>query len=415
VKLHIWRYGAGKVADRDTIIGSYEAGRTFLAVLFLRVVSVLLVMVTLQIRPTLPAWMLEWFGRISWPLLAGSLLLLIFHKKAVVLLDKYPWLLYADLLVSVGIIQIGGSWRSSYFGYTITTIILFTLFKGRAGAYFSAFVLILGATVKDPSGGLSSQEVFFVSDWDMRMGAALIYTTTGVILGYFYSLLKKIDTLSRQRISEAQKVSAMEEKTRLALELHDGAKQMVTAMLLMLSPLVKKADTERRDVADGLRWLWRGMNYLQGELNHVMAMLRNEVRIGGEVCLVAEIVKEEVRIAEAMTGFSWSVIAEAGDPAVPGKAKLPLRRFVNEAFMNSWKHSGVTSGTVEIRQDGAEIVITLSDQGKGFVCADSQRSGSMGLKSLESRAGELNGRFFIETAPNEGCRVILILPAYEAR
>ena len=402
------------MADRETIIGSDEAGKTFLAVLVLRVVSVLLVMATLQIRPTLPVWMLEWFGRISWPLLAGSLLLLIFHKKTVVVLDKYPWMLYADLLISVGIIQIGGSWRSSYFGYTITTIILFTLFKGRAGAYFSAFVLIVGATVKDPSGGMSSQEVFFVSDWDMRMGAALIYTTTGVILGYFYSLLKKIDTLSRQRIAEAQKISSIEEKTRLALDLHDGAKQMVTAMLLMLSPLVRKADLAQKDVADGLRWLWRGMNYLQGELNHVMEMLKNEARTGDESCAIAEIVHEEVRIAEAMTGFSWQVVVESADLCISGKAKLPLRRFVNEAFMNSWKHSGVTSGAVEIRRAGAEAVITLSDQGKGFVCATAQHTGSMGLKSLESRARELDGRFFIETAPNEGCRVTLIVPAYEA-
>lgn len=401
------------MADRETIIGSDEAGRTFLAVLVLRVVSVLLVMATLQIRPTLPVWMLEWFGRISWPLLACSLLLLVFHKKAVVLLDKYPWMLYADLLISVGIIQIGGSWRSSYFGYTITTIILFTLFKGRAGAYFSAFILIIGATIKDPSAGMSSQEVFFVSDWDMRMGAALIYTTTGVILGYFYSLLKKIDTLSRQRIAEVQKISAIEEKTRLALELHDGAKQMVTAMLLMLSPLVKKADLAQKDVADGLRWLWRGMNYLQGELNHVMEMLKNEAGTGGEACAIAEIVREEVQIAEAMTGFSWRIIVESADLYISGKAKLPLRRFVNEAFMNSWKHSGVTSGAVEIRRVGGEAVITLSDQGKGFVCSADQHTGSMGLKSLESRARELDGRFFIETAPNEGCRVTLIVPAYE--
>jgi signal transduction histidine kinase len=403
------------VNDRDTIIGSDEANRTFLAVLVLRVVSVLLVIVTLQIRPTLPVWMLEWFGRISWPLLAGSLLLLIFHKKAVILLDKYPWMLYVDLLVSVGIIQIGGSWRSSYFGYTITTIILFTLFKGRAGAYFSAFVLIVGATVKDPSGGLPSQEVFFVSDWDMRMGAALIYTTTGVILGYFHSLLKKIDILSRQRIYEAHKVSAMEEKTRLALELHDGAKQMVTAMLLMLSPLVKKVDTAQEDVADGLRWLWRGMNHLQGELNHVMAMLKNEVRAGGEVCHVVEIVKEEAKIAEAMTGFSWRVVVCSGDLSVSGKAKLALRRFVSEVFMNSWKHSGVTDGTVEIRQSGTEIVIMLSDRGRGFNRAEKSPAGSMGLRSLESRAGELNGRFVIETAPNEGCRVLLFVPAYVAQ
>jgi signal transduction histidine kinase len=403
------------VLDRDTIIGSHEADKTFLAVLILRVVAVLLVMVTLPLRPTLPVWMLEWFGRISWPLLAGSLLLLIFHKKAVVLLDRYPWMLYADLLISVGIIQIGGSWRSSYFGYTITTIILFTLFKGRAGAYLSTFVLIVAATVKDPSGGMSSQEVFFVSDWDMRMGAALIYTTTGVILGYFYTLLQKIDTLSRQRIREAQKVSVMEEKTRLALELHDGAKQMVTAMLLMLSPMVKKADRVQDDVADGLRWLWRGMNYLQGELNHVMEMLKNEATNGSEACYVDEIVKEEVRIAEAMTGFSWKVIVRSADLTIPEQAKLPLRRFVNEAFMNAWKHSGVKDGTIEIVRNAESIVLAIIDEGTGFDSEGNGTAGTTGLMSLRHRSEELKGTLTIETAPEKGCKVILDIPAYEAQ
>jgi signal transduction histidine kinase len=218
--------------NKNTMLGFTETGNIFLAALLYRVVSVILVIFTLPIRTTLPLWIIEWFRLVSYPLLVYSLASLIFYKKAAALLHKYPFILFVDLSIAVGIIQIGGSWRSSYFGYTITTIILFTIFKGRMGAYISALILTIGAIIKDPSGGLPSLEVFFVNDWDMRMGAALIYITAGLILGYFSTLLKKLEILSKTKVEETRKLTAMEEKARLVLELHDGAKQMVTAMLL---------------------------------------------------------------------------------------------------------------------------------------------------------------------------------------
>ncbi len=315
-----------------------------------------------------------------------------------------------QVLISVGIIQIGGSWRSSYFGYTITTIILFTIFKRRIGSYISALVLIVASIIKDPAGGLSSTKIFFVSDWDMRLGAALIYTTAGVILGYFSTLLERLEILSKAKVEETRKLTAMEEKERLVLELHDGAKQMVTAMLLRMNPLIKRIKSSQDEIADELRWFWRGMNYLRSELNQVMDTLKGEDNINKSICNIAKIAEEEVKIAEVMTGFSWKISSESHDIYVPLNGKLPLRRFLSEALMNAWKHSGVTTGTIELKCLGESITVTVCDNGKGFNYSGIKGKETVGLKSLKYRAGELNGELVVETAPNKGCKLILTIP-----
>lgn len=395
----------------NSLLGFTDNSRLLLVTLIYRVVAVVLVILTLPIRPTLPAWMLEWFGRISSPLLLYSLLLLIFHKKAAPLLSRYPRLLYADLLLSAAIISIGGSWRSSYFGYTITTIILFTIFIGRRGAYISALTLTAAAVIKDPSGGLPAMEVFFVSNWDMRMGAALVYITAGVILGYFRTLLEDLEEMSRAKVEESRKRAAMEEKTRLALDLHDGTKQMVNAMILKMNPLIRKLQPSHDEIADELRWLWRGMNYLRSEFDQVMDMLKREKPEDGSSRALFLIAEEEARTVEVMTGFLWQVSSAPREIEVPLRSHLPLRRFLSEAMMNAWKHSGTTNGTITIRSVGASASIIIADQGKGFTHPATKNRGTTGMQSLHHRAQELKGRLVIETAPGEGCKLVLTIPA----
>jgi signal transduction histidine kinase len=399
--------------NKSSKLGFTEVSSILFWTLLYRVVSVVIVIITLPIRSTLPQWMVEWFQRATYPLLLYSLIFLVFYKKTAALLNKYPLILFIDLLISVGIIQIGGSWRSSYFGYTITTIILFTIFKKRTGAYISALVLTIAAIIKDPAGGLPSTEIFFVSDWDMRLGAALIYTTAGVILGYFSTLLERLEILSKAEVEKTRRLTAMEEKARLAMDLHDRSKQMVFAMLLRMNPLIKRIKPFQDEIADELRWFWRGMNYLQSELNQIMDTLKREDNISKSMCNIVTIAEEEVKIAEVMTGFSWKILSEHDDINIPIGCKLPLRRFLSEALMNAWKHSGVTTGTIELKCSGESVTVTVCDNGKGFNFSDIEDKETVGLKSLKYRAGELNGELVVETALNKGCKLILTIPVYK--
>lgn len=396
--------------NQNTRTEFIETSSVFLVTLLYRVIAVILVILTLTIRPTLPPWMLEWFGRISYPLLVYSIVPLIFHRQTAAFLRRFHHVLYFDLAVSLGIIMIGGSWRSSYFGYTITTIILFTIIKGRIGAYIATAVLTIGAIVKDPSGGMSSLAVFFVDDWDMRMGAALIYITAGLILGYFSELLKRFEAMSRAKIEETRKLAAVAERDRMVLELHDGAKQMVNAMLLKMNPLIKKTNNLPAELASELSWLWRGMYYLQSELEQVMDALKGISQGKRSACDIVSVAKEEAKIAGALTGFFWKVIADAQEAGIPRNGKLPLRKLLSEALMNSWKHSGVDEGIIELVSTGDSVVITITDSGRGFDHSQIENSKTLGLKSLRHRAEEMNGTLAIETAPGKGCRLMLTIP-----
>ncbi len=382
----------------------------FFAAFLFRVATVIVVIFTLPIRNALPLWMYSWFQRISYPLLLLSSISLLFHKKLVILLNRYSFLLLLDLSLSIGIIQIGGGWRSSYFGYTVTTIILFSIFRGRRGAYFSSIALIFAAIIKDPAGGLPSLHTFSVSSWDMRLGALFMYLTAGLILGYFSTIVNQMENLARREIVKSRMLASMEEKTRLSLELHDGAKQIVSAILLKMHPMIKHTKLCQDELSDDLRWIWKGMNYLQSELNQVMDTLKKESTEDPSTFLIAALIEEEAKIAEAITGFSWNVLLESHDISLFVNRKLSLRKFLSEALMNAWKHSGVHTGNIALKRAGDSVELSIHNDGKGFDLTNSAFTNTTGLKSLKYRASELNGRLVIDTAPETGCKIFLTIP-----
>ena len=91
--------------------------------------------------------------------------------------------------MAVAILAIGGGWRSSYYFYTLTTLILFTIFLNRTGAWLAAAVFIGAALLKNPAGELPAVATFGATDWDLRLGAALYYLCAGLVLSYFDTML----------------------------------------------------------------------------------------------------------------------------------------------------------------------------------------------------------------------------------
>jgi len=85
--------------------------------------------------------MAEAFQLASYPLCLYTLALLVFRKRLASFLFDHPYFLLVDLLVALGVLQLGGAWRSSYFAYTVTAIMMFTAIDGKRGAYVSALAL----------------------------------------------------------------------------------------------------------------------------------------------------------------------------------------------------------------------------------------------------------------------------------
>jgi signal transduction histidine kinase len=383
----------------------------FTATLIFRVGIVAGIAATAGSRHSLPDWMIGSFLLIAAPLFIYNMVAFLWRKRLESILTQYPWLLMMDLLIAVTILSLGGGWRNSYFMYTLTTIILFTIFLKRQGAWSAAAMCIGAALLKEPGGELPAVATFGVTNWDMRLGAALFYLCAGLILGYFDTLLSRIERLAQMQVIATQQRVAMEEKARLALGLHDGAKQMITALLLRSRGLLRRQEWEETAVRQELEWLWRGMSYLQTELTQLVNTLQGQEQAASFE--LAAIAREEIQLVEALTGCCWTLVtSEEEKTSLSLRQRDGLRPFLSEALMNTWKHSGVAAGTVELKRRHGEVIVIIADRGRGFDPPASASQATLGLQSLRRRARELGGRLELVSRPGEGCRLTLTFPAH---
>jgi signal transduction histidine kinase len=390
----------------ETGLISAERKQTFTAVLVYRLAAVVVVAATAGLRETLPLWMRDWIIYAAIPLFFYNLAAFLWRDKLEQILTQYPRLLVLDMFVSFALLEIGGGWRNSYFVYTLSTLLLFTVFLKRPGVWSAAAVFFVFALIRDPTYGLSGIAVFGYTDWDMRAGAALFYVSAGLIFGYFDTLPNRIERLAQDKIDETERAAKREEGERIALELHDHAKSMITALLIRSRSLLRDEQWDETYLRRELEWLWRGMSYLQTELTQLVKALRGQLPT--ESCDLAAVVHEGIGIVEDMTGCHWVPATKINEETTLSlRQRDTLRSFLFEALMNTWKHSGVSAGTIELTRSSDQIVVVIADQGRGFDLEAANRGATLGLKSLHHRAQELGGQMEIMTSPGQGCRLTL--------
>jgi signal transduction histidine kinase len=99
------------------------------------------------------------------------------------------------------------------------------------------------------------------------------------------------------------------------------------------------------------------------------------------------------------------------------EVELAAYRVVQEALTNVARHAQATRCRVMVRLAGDQVEVTIEDNGVGFdhqmVCAMGLRKG-LGLLGMRERAAQLKGRLAVQSAPGNGTRVTLELPAVTA-
>ncbi len=398
---------------KPDITDSHPTKREFRATVLFRFFLIIIIYFVVDVRENIPEWMYLAFKNIAYPLFVYNGLLFIFYKKIHKLLSKIPLLIIIDLFISIGLMLIGAGWRNSYFGYTLTTIILFTIFTKSKGAWFSTIMLVLVSLIKEPSAAGEDMVSFSVSNMDMRLGAASAYIIAGIIIGYFRYLLDKIRKLSQERIAETRKSAAIEQKMKLALDLHDNIKSKINAIVLVYNPLLKRLFKQESTEQEDLLRLWKWLYYLQSETMRFFISLKSEHSVDNSTFNLVDLVREEISLFSEITRFSWSLELEIQEVLLPVKMKQSLLQFISEGMLNAWKHSGVKQGVIHLeKHTDNTISLSIAEKGKGFTLTDSLLSCYSGIHSLHIRAEEVNGRLEIETAPGVGCRLTLNIPVY---
>jgi signal transduction histidine kinase len=206
--------------------------------------------------------------------------------------------------------------------------------------------------------------------------------------------------------NEAQKVAALEERNRLARELHDSVSQALYGIALGARTARKLLD--RGDPAQLREPLDYVLSLAEAGLTEMRALifdLRPDALVSEG--LVAALEKQAQSI-HARHGIN--VVARlCPEPSAPDKIKEELYRIAREALHNAVKHASPTEIIIEMTCDAQAITVEIVDNGAGFDLHDSF-PGHFGLKSMWERTYKLGGFFDVWSERSKGTRVHARLP-----
>ena len=205
----------------------------------------------------------------------------------------------------------------------------------------------------------------------------------------------------------AQDTAALEERQRLARELHDSVSQALYGIALgsrtARTLLDREGPPER--VAE---WLEYVLSLAEAGLTEMRALifeLRPEsLETEG---LIAAL---EQQAAALRARHEIAVHATLGEePDLPLETKEALYRIALEALHNTVKHARASRADLKLERDARGIALEVSDDGAGFDPSE-DFSGHLGLKSMRERAARLGGTLRVESAPGRGTNIRVQIP-----
>jgi len=202
-----------------------------------------------------------------------------------------------------------------------------------------------------------------------------------------------------QLYEQAQQVAALEERQRLARELHDSVTQSLYGITLYAEAaarLLSVGDTEL--ASDHLREVRQTAQEALREMRLLIFELRPPVL--EQEGLVAAL-ESRLETVEERSGLKTEFVVE-GDGRLPPDAEEGLYRIAQEALNNALKHAQARHITVNLRLEEQAVILEITDDGIGFDTTTAREQGGLGLPGMEERATRLGARLTVKSQPGEG-------------
>jgi two-component system nitrate/nitrite sensor histidine kinase NarX len=241
-----------------------------------------------------------------------------------------------------------------------------------------------------------------------------------VLASEMYNLLPSIGrhlgmAIEKTRLEqEAVNISTMEERTRVANELHDSLAQTLAGLKLQVRVL-DDIIAQGEDPA-----IWSQMERVEGsldeatlELRDLIAQFRGAAGSPGRSTSIDHVINHFKRRSDIDLVFHdrW------GEVEIPPEWERQAARVIQEALANAHKHSKASTLRVLLRRESDSVVeVIIEDDGVGFEKpATSTHPGEhIGLTIMQERAEQIGGELSIDSEPGEGTRVTLRMCLPEA-
>jgi signal transduction histidine kinase len=203
------------------------------------------------------------------------------------------------------------------------------------------------------------------------------------------------------------RLAIVEERTRIGMDLHDGIIQSIFAVGLTLESTKLSLPNNPEDADNLLSYAIDGLNATIRDIRNFILDLRPHRFQGNLEQGLGRLVREFQ--ANTMVAVSLSAQPEALSQ-VPASVARSLFLTTQEALANIARHAKAKQVLINIETQDDNIVLRVSDDGRGFDMASKNYSIGHGLSNMRARAEDLNGSFFIDSVLGNGTTVKLVFP-----
>ena len=301
------------------------------------------------------------------------------------------------LIPTLGMATLGPIFKAVLF-----SVVPITLAAGMIGALFGFL------TARNLSHRLGTL-VHAADAWSQGDFTAVTADQSGDELGQLSLRLIRMAEQLQNLLQTRQELATLEERNRLARDLHDSVKQQVFATTMQISAAQALINTDpaasQRHMAEAAELSRQS----QQELAGLIEELRPAALAGNGL---VEALKEFAADWSRRTHIQVQVRTQ-GELPIHFHFEQTLFRVAQEALANVAKHSQAEKVDIDLVWENGCLTLTISDDGQGFDVTVGEQRG-LGMQSMRERVEGINGRLVIESNLGKGTRVIASV-AGEAR
>ncbi len=259
--------------------------------------------------------------------------------------------------------------------------------------------------------------------WSTLLAMTMLYGGLGFLVGQIAHVRQQAETAQQQNqrlladlqithrqlqdhAAQLEELAVMQERSRLARELHDSVTQTVFSMTLATQAAQLLLDKEPTRVPAQIDRLVESARHASHEIQAIIKQLR-PASIAEEGLATA--LRDYLAERQARDGLIAHL--EVHEARWPENVTLGLYRIVQEAVNNVVKHAGTCEVTIKLNLSDRPACVEVIDHGVGFVVNElAPQRGHLGLASMVERARELGWTLTIDSQPGQGTCVRVMEP-----
>ena len=352
-------------------------------------------------------------------------------------LFRFFLILWAVYLITFGLLQLYRKERTLFFYYSetygefvvITMLILLT--HGHMSPFQAMYILPVTLTSLrvGQKGGLITAaiasflilyyhldhiEVWGGTHMLMELNLMMLMFLIAWLVGGLVSWEKKSWSayveLEDEKWDQIRRVATLQERGRLAREIHDNIAQNI-CYLRLETKLIRQELPKggHKDIDDKLKQMEECLDNIYQDIRQVINELQREIEKDGFLVTAQKIVYkfgEDNKISsEYIVNLNWD------DLKLSVFSEIQLIRILKELLSNVRRHSQARSVSVTLERSKSMLKISVEDDGVGFKRRLVRNApDKFGLKFIEERLNLISGKWKVTSKAGEGTKVVIMVP-----